>query len=71
MKTNNLKKRSLFTTLLTLLTVFNPEKRGIGQSKIQHSGGVGWNPQAIYTPRHTMFKGWMREKRRSTFNKTK
>ena len=29
-------------------------------------GGAGWNPQAIFIPRHGKFKGYMRENRRFT-----
>ena len=39
--------------------------------KYKHGGCRDRNMQAIHNPKHSMFKGWMRENRRCTFNKNK
>ena len=43
------------------------------RNKIVHQfgGGRDRDLRAIYIPIRSKFKGWMRERRRSTFNKTK
>jgi hypothetical protein len=68
MKTNNLMKKSLLMTMiLGLSAIFN--FKNYNHPKVKGSGELYCNP--IFIPRRTMFKGWMRENRRSTFNKTK
>ena len=39
--------------------------------KHTHGGFRERNLQAIFTPKRSRFKGWMRENRRSTFNKNR
>lgn len=51
------------------------EKRNNGTFKYndeyKHGGCRDMNTQAIYSPKRTKFKGYMRENRRCTFNKNK
>jgi hypothetical protein len=64
----------LLSTVLALTAIFHSKDSGgafASRLKPMHSGGGGWNPQAIFIPRRTKFKGYMRENRRSTFNSTK
>ena len=63
-------KRKPFSPLFAYLfaKMFNP---AIGDStKMFRGNNIGFeNP--IYIPKRTKFKGWMREKRRCSFNKNK
>ena len=49
------------------------ERRIKGKSLNQHlfGGCRDRNLNAIYMPQHGKFKGWMRERRRCTFNKNR
>lgn len=63
MKTNNLLR--IFPVIMAMLmsgqSVEGPRFRGASIN--------GYNPE--FHPRRTKFKGWMRENRRSTFNKNR
>jgi hypothetical protein len=75
MKTNNLRKKSLLTSMILMATaLFAGSKNtsgGIKDTSGSHTGGRYWNPQAIYIPRHRKFKGYDRENRKYRTNKTK
>jgi hypothetical protein len=74
MKTNNLTKRSLLTSVILMATAMfgmNKHSGRIKDTSGSHTGGRFWNPQAIYIPRRTKFKGYMRENRKYRTNKTK
>jgi hypothetical protein len=73
MKTNNLTKKSLLTSMIMIATALF-HKGATPSESVHHGnkeGGSFWNPQGIFIPRRRKFKGWMREKRRSTFNKNR
>jgi hypothetical protein len=68
MKTNNLTKRSFLMSMVLFATaLFTANKSNNFQSQ---SSGIHYG-NAIYIPRRSKFKGYMRENRRSTFNKNK
>jgi hypothetical protein len=72
MKTNNIQKKSfLMTMILAMSAGFAAITKG-GSTPLHGSpnGFVGGG-SPIYIPRHGMFKGFMRENRKSTFNKNK
>jgi hypothetical protein len=73
MKTNNLKRKSFLTSLILLATAAFTKRSsgGIKDTSGSRTGGMFWNPQAIFIPRRTKFKGWMRENRKYRTNKTK
>jgi hypothetical protein len=73
MKRNNLTKKSLMTSMIIGLTaLFHAKASGVRIAPSSHTdGGMFWNPQAIYIPRHRKFKGYDRENRKCTFNKNK
>ena len=71
MKTNNITKKSFLMTMVLALTAgFNAAKNNSTPSHAMPNGYIGGG-SPIFIPRHGKFKGWMRERRRSTFNKTK
>ena len=71
MKTNNITKKSFLMTMVLALTAgFNAVKNGGSNAPAMPNGYIGGS-SPIYIPRHGKFKGWMRENRRSTFNKNK
>jgi hypothetical protein len=72
MKTNNLQKKSfLMTMILAMSAGFAAITKG-GSTQLHGSpnGFIGGG-SPIYTPRRGMFKGYMRENRRSTWCKRK
>lgn len=85
MKTNNLQKKSVLTSLILLATAAYHglrEKVSYSEktdpSKMQRmvgdhvfGGFRARNLAAIYIPRHGKLKGWMRENRKYRTNKTK
>ena len=70
MKTNNLQKKSMLMTMILALTAGFSVAKLQGPTTGLANGFIGGG-SPIFTPRHGMFKGYMRENRRSTFNKTK
>lgn len=68
MKTNNLTKKSFLTSLIMMFTAgLHGGREPIPSAPNVYAGGGS----PIYTPHHTKIKGWMKEKRRSTFNKNR
>jgi hypothetical protein len=67
MKTNNLKH--FIAALMMSALVGNKDMASANAPMFRGHAIGGYNP--IYIPRHGKFKGWMRERRRSTFNKNK
>ena len=69
MKRNNLSKKSLLTSMIMMFTsVFHSGKKSVQRNM---PNGYAGGDSPIFIPRRTRFKGYMRENRRSTFNKTK
>lgn len=70
MKTNNLSKKSFLTSMILMASaLFASRKGSAATDKVRGHSVGGWNP--MYIPRRGKFKGYMREKRRSTFNKNR
>lgn len=51
--------------------MFAARHQPVGVRSTPRAGGSFWNPQAIFIPRRSKFKGYMRENRRSSFNKNR
>jgi hypothetical protein len=68
MKTRNLYKQSMFIIMMAALA--GGLKGGESMPQVGASGFIGGG-SGIYIPRHGKLKGWMKENKRSTFNKTK
>jgi hypothetical protein len=70
MKTNNLSKKSFLTSMILMATALFAGSKSTGSGPVYRGSSIGGlNP--IYIPRKGIFKGYMRENRRSTFNKNK
>lgn len=51
--------------------MFAARRQPVHVRPASREGGSIWNPQAIFFPPRTKFKGYMRERRRSSFNKNR
>ena len=68
MKTKNLSKKSLLTTMiLALSSVFASKNAPMAHVPSGYLGGGS----PIFIPRRSKFKGYMRENRKYSFNKNK
>ena len=58
--------------LMLLPFMFSPELRAAAakDKRVLRDAGK-WQTTPFYHPKRTKFKGWMRERRRCTFNKNK
>ena len=65
MKTNNLTKRSLLTSMILMATAIFSGRNNTKDTSMPRTGGSFWNPQAIYIPRRKKLKGWQRENLRN------
>jgi hypothetical protein len=57
--------------LMLLPFMFSKEMRDVARGGKPNYGIGKWQQIPFYAPKKTKFKGWMREKRRCTFNKNK